>query len=202
MSGPTRDAVVVGGGPAGLAFAIAAARRGLDGDGARAARRPGDKACGEGILPRRRARARARSASSAPARRGARRAVPRASAGSSGAARRGCGCRRPAGSAFAGRRSRPRSPRARGRRAPRSSRREVRAHRRERDADWALCDRGRSRRARCSSPQTGSARRCGGARGSTLPRRARRATASGATSPCRRGLRRSRCTSARARRRT
>lgn len=46
-----RDAVVVGGGPAGLAFAIAAAARGLD--VAVLERREGalDKACGEGLLP-------------------------------------------------------------------------------------------------------------------------------------------------------
>jgi len=52
VSERVRDAVVVGAGPAGLAFAIAAAARGLDvavlerrGDG------PIDKACGEGLLP-------------------------------------------------------------------------------------------------------------------------------------------------------
>ncbi|HEX9049411.1 MAG TPA: NAD(P)/FAD-dependent oxidoreductase, partial [Anaeromyxobacter sp.] len=52
MSERVRDAVVVGAGPAGLAFAIAAAARGLDvtvlerrGPG------PLDKACGEGVLP-------------------------------------------------------------------------------------------------------------------------------------------------------
>lgn len=46
-----RDAAVVGGGPAGLAFAIAAAARGLD--VVVLERRAGalDKACGEGLLP-------------------------------------------------------------------------------------------------------------------------------------------------------
>jgi 2-polyprenyl-6-methoxyphenol hydroxylase-like FAD-dependent oxidoreductase len=48
---PLHDAIVVGGGPAGLAFAAAAAARGLD--VAVLERRAGalDKACGEGILP-------------------------------------------------------------------------------------------------------------------------------------------------------
>ncbi len=51
MSDRLRDAVVVGGGPAGLAFAIAAAGRGLDVTVLE--RRSGalDKACGEGLLP-------------------------------------------------------------------------------------------------------------------------------------------------------
>nr|WP_081444520.1 FAD-dependent monooxygenase [Anaeromyxobacter dehalogenans] len=46
-----RDAVVVGGGPAGLAFAAAAAARGLDVLVLERRRGPVDKACGEGILP-------------------------------------------------------------------------------------------------------------------------------------------------------
>jgi flavin-dependent dehydrogenase len=46
-----RDAVVVGGGPAGLGFAIAAARRGLDVLVLERRTGPLDKACGEGVLP-------------------------------------------------------------------------------------------------------------------------------------------------------
>jgi flavin-dependent dehydrogenase len=51
VTGRVRDAVVVGGGPAGLAFAIAAAVLGLDVTVLE--RRAGalDKACGEGLLP-------------------------------------------------------------------------------------------------------------------------------------------------------
>lgn len=45
------DAVVIGGGPAGLAFAAAAAARGLDVVVLEARPHPVDKACGEGILP-------------------------------------------------------------------------------------------------------------------------------------------------------
>jgi len=51
VSGRRRDAVVVGGGPAGLGFAIAAAARGLDVTVLEARPYPVDKACGEGILP-------------------------------------------------------------------------------------------------------------------------------------------------------
>uniref|UniRef100_UPI001F5847BF NAD(P)/FAD-dependent oxidoreductase n=1 Tax=Anaeromyxobacter oryzisoli TaxID=2925408 RepID=UPI001F5847BF len=50
-SGRVRDAVVVGGGPAGLAFAIAAARRGLDVAVLERGAAPLDRACGEGLLP-------------------------------------------------------------------------------------------------------------------------------------------------------
>lgn len=46
-----RDAVIVGGGPAGLSFAAAAAARGLDVLVLEARPLPIDKACGEGILP-------------------------------------------------------------------------------------------------------------------------------------------------------
>jgi menaquinone-9 beta-reductase len=46
-----RDLVVVGAGPAGLATAIAAARRGLDVLVLERGALPADKACGEGILP-------------------------------------------------------------------------------------------------------------------------------------------------------
>ena len=47
----TTDVFIVGGGPAGLAAAIAARRRGLDVTVADVARPPIDKACGEGIMP-------------------------------------------------------------------------------------------------------------------------------------------------------
>ncbi|MGA3016978.1 MAG: FAD-dependent monooxygenase [Bryobacteraceae bacterium] len=45
------DVFIIGGGPAGLAAAIAARRRGLDVIVADAARPPIDKPCGEGIMP-------------------------------------------------------------------------------------------------------------------------------------------------------
>ncbi len=48
---PSVDVFVAGGGPAGLAAAIAARRRGLDVALADGARPPIDKACGEGIMP-------------------------------------------------------------------------------------------------------------------------------------------------------
>ncbi len=51
MTERVRDAVVVGGGPAGLAFAIAAAKRGLDVLVLERRAGPLDKACGEGVLP-------------------------------------------------------------------------------------------------------------------------------------------------------
>ena len=51
MSGRTRDLVVVGGGPAGLALAVAASLRGLDVAVVEARRFPVDQACGEGLLP-------------------------------------------------------------------------------------------------------------------------------------------------------
>ena len=51
MSGRVRDAVVVGGGPAGLAFAAFAAQRGLDVIVLERREGPLDKACGEGLLP-------------------------------------------------------------------------------------------------------------------------------------------------------
>ncbi len=47
----TRDVAVAGGGPVGLAFAAAAAARGLDVLVLEARALPADKACGEGILP-------------------------------------------------------------------------------------------------------------------------------------------------------
>src|SRR6476659_5825765 len=47
----TTDLFVIGGGPAGLATAIAARRRGLDVTLADCAIPPIDKACGEGIMP-------------------------------------------------------------------------------------------------------------------------------------------------------
>ncbi len=46
-----RDLVVVGGGPAGLAAAIAAAQRGLEAVVLERRSLPADKACGEGLLP-------------------------------------------------------------------------------------------------------------------------------------------------------
>src|SRR5271165_7156075 len=45
------DALVVGGGPAGLAAAIALRQKGLDVLVADALRPPIDKACGEGLMP-------------------------------------------------------------------------------------------------------------------------------------------------------
>src|ERR1700687_3658552 len=45
------DVFVIGGGPAGLAAAIAARRRGLDVTVADCSAPPMDKACGEGIMP-------------------------------------------------------------------------------------------------------------------------------------------------------
>ncbi|HYG70116.1 MAG TPA: FAD-dependent monooxygenase, partial [Anaeromyxobacteraceae bacterium] len=51
MTTRIRDAVVVGGGPAGLAFAAAAASRGLDVTLLESRALPADKACGEGLLP-------------------------------------------------------------------------------------------------------------------------------------------------------
>ena len=45
------DVFVVGGGPAGLASAIAARRNGFDVVIADSARPPIDKACGEGLMP-------------------------------------------------------------------------------------------------------------------------------------------------------
>lgn len=46
-----KEVFVVGGGPAGLAVAIAARRRGLNAIVADGAEPPIDKACGEGLLP-------------------------------------------------------------------------------------------------------------------------------------------------------
>ncbi|GEJ58487.1 NAD(P)/FAD-dependent oxidoreductase [Anaeromyxobacter diazotrophicus] len=46
-----RDLVIAGGGPAGLALAAAAARRGLDALVLERGALPADKACGEGLLP-------------------------------------------------------------------------------------------------------------------------------------------------------
>ncbi len=51
LDGLECDALVIGGGPAGLAAAIAMRMRGMDVVVADAARPPIDKACGEGILP-------------------------------------------------------------------------------------------------------------------------------------------------------
>jgi len=51
LSGPRRDAVVVGGGPAGSALATLLARRGHDVLLLDAARFPRDKVCGEGVSP-------------------------------------------------------------------------------------------------------------------------------------------------------
>jgi flavin-dependent dehydrogenase len=48
---PSADVFVIGGGPAGLATAIAARRRGLTVAVADRARPPIDKACGEGLMP-------------------------------------------------------------------------------------------------------------------------------------------------------
>src|SRR5271163_1500343 len=45
------DALIVGGGPAGLAAAIALRQKGLDVVVADALRPPIDKACGEGLMP-------------------------------------------------------------------------------------------------------------------------------------------------------
>ncbi len=51
MSARLRDVIVVGGGPAGLAAAVAAASRGLDVLVLERRALPADKACGEGLLP-------------------------------------------------------------------------------------------------------------------------------------------------------
>ncbi|MEU6522550.1 NAD(P)/FAD-dependent oxidoreductase [Streptomyces sp. NPDC046924] len=50
MNGP-HDLLIVGGGPAGLATALHAARAGLDAVVAEPRRAPVDKACGEGLMP-------------------------------------------------------------------------------------------------------------------------------------------------------
>ena len=49
--GNTRDVLVIGGGPAGLAAAIAARKKGFSVSLADGAKPPIDKACGEGLLP-------------------------------------------------------------------------------------------------------------------------------------------------------
>ncbi|WP_448316388.1 NAD(P)/FAD-dependent oxidoreductase, partial [Streptomyces sp. CO7] len=51
MSGRCHDLVVAGGGPAGLATALHAARAGLDVVVAEPRSAPIDKACGEGLMP-------------------------------------------------------------------------------------------------------------------------------------------------------
>ncbi len=51
MRGERADVVVIGGGPAGLAAALAARREGLDVMVVDRARPPIDKACGEGLMP-------------------------------------------------------------------------------------------------------------------------------------------------------
>src|SRR6266478_6953347 len=48
---PACDVLIVGGGPAGLAAAIAAARQGLHVEVIDAMKPPIDKACGEGLMP-------------------------------------------------------------------------------------------------------------------------------------------------------
>jgi flavin-dependent dehydrogenase len=51
IAGPASDVLVVGGGPAGLACAIASARQGLHVEVIDAMKPPIDKACGEGLMP-------------------------------------------------------------------------------------------------------------------------------------------------------
>jgi menaquinone-9 beta-reductase len=51
LSLPDTDVLVVGGGPAGLAAAIAARRKGFSVAVVDAAVPPIDKACGEGLMP-------------------------------------------------------------------------------------------------------------------------------------------------------